>query len=810
MKKFLLPLLFLIIPQILFSQVSNADLRSNVKEIRMQENTGMPAYMSFRDGYNLTHEQALEYSKSFCTAEDVGFTLKNQQTSKDGKQLYRYVQTIAGYPVEFSAWHVHEKNGKITALNGDIVDVTGLEMLFSISESEAFQAALNHIGAEFYMWMDAGEEQHLKSFLNDDDATYYPTGIKVITPIQPDIRIGEFRTAYKFDIYSKKPHDRKMVYVDAQTGEILFDLPLIHFGDEIGTANTAYSGEREINTYHNGTQYVLHDNTRGNGIKTYDLHRETNYNAKTDFFDDDNYWDNANEYLDEYATDAHFATMSTYDYYWNVHDRNSIDGSGFSLLSYVHYDYNYVNAFWNGYWMTYGDGNISQGYYPLTTIDICGHEITHGLTNFTADLIYAYEPGALNESFSDIFGTAIEFYATPEDASWLLGEKTGMIVRSLSNPKAYGSPDTYKGQFWVFGGQDSGGVHTNSGVLNYWFYLISEGGSGTNDNGHAYQVEAIGIEKAEQIAFKTLTEYLTPNSQYIDAFYYMVLAAYELFGESNPEVVQSVGDAFYATGVITDPFNSNVNFKASATSIKEETTVHFTDMSLSAPTAWHWYFEGGTPPESFAQNPSVLYEIPGNFDVKLVVTHSQGSDSLLRQNFIKVIPSPPIADFTADKTEIEAGDTISFINLSDHYPESYSWYFEGGTPTQTTQENPVIRFPKAGTYSVRLKTTNAGGSSTETKKDYIIVAPKTAIAEQGIDAKILIYPNPTDGEIQVTSYELQVTSIEIFDVFGRNAGVKFPSFGGVRGGNISPLPAGIYFIQITTEEGIVTKKIVKQ
>jgi hypothetical protein len=98
--------------------------------------------------------------------------------------------------------------------------------------------------------------------LEDNDATYYPEGVKVITPVIPDIRKSKLTTAYKFNIYSLIPFDRKMVYVDAQTGEILFDLPLIHFDDVIGTAHTAFYGIREINTATSGTQFILHDNTR--------------------------------------------------------------------------------------------------------------------------------------------------------------------------------------------------------------------------------------------------------------------------------------------------------------------------------------------------------------------------------------------------------------------------------------------------------------------------------------------------------------------------------------------------------------------
>ena len=136
----------------------------------------------------------------------------------------------------------------------------------------------------------------------------------------------------------------------------------------------------------------------------------------------------------------------TYDFYFSNFNRNSIDDQGFTLRSYVHYNENYNNAFWDGSRMTYGDGNGSSE--PLTAIDIIAHEITHGLTSFTADLIYANESGALNESFSDIFGTSIEWYAKPGDGDWRLGEDIGRVIRRLDNPKALGNPDTYEGVNW--------------------------------------------------------------------------------------------------------------------------------------------------------------------------------------------------------------------------------------------------------------------------------------------------------------------------------------------------------------------------
>ncbi|MDR2911462.1 MAG: M4 family metallopeptidase [Bacteroidales bacterium] len=654
MKTVLLSLL-LAMPQIMFAQTSKseqyAELKRNAESIRLQENSALPSSIRFRDNYRTTPQKAIEYSKSFFVGSNADFNLKNTQKSKGNKELYRYEQTIAGYPVEFTAWNVHVKNGSVISMNGDIVDAPNFDVVFSIPEKEALQAALNYIGAEIYMWQDEDEDKTLKLIKNDENATYYPTGIKVITPAKPNLNKNKLRTAYKFNIFSKKPYSRKMVYVDAQTGEILFDLSLIHFSDEVGVAHTQYSGEQEITTELNGEVYRLRDNTRGNGIHTLNINDSYYTYAATDFTDDDNDWNNVNAQQDEYATDAHFATTVTYDYYYNIHDRNSIDGNGYMLLSYVHFNLveaygfqNNINAAWTGDYMIYGDGGMHYSgnlITPLTTVDICGHEVTHGLTSNTANLVYEYESGALNEGFSDIFGSAIEFYATPDSADWLIGEDIGYVMRSMQNPNGYFLPDTYHGTYWVYGNQDYGGVHTNSAVLSYWFYLLCEGGTGTNDHGNAYNVTPIGMEKAEQIAFKMLTEYLSPTSQFYDAYYYAIEATNELFGACSPET-KSVGDAFYAVGVIDEPFVNavSIGFTASETEFcNAPAEVTFTNTTTNG-VNYLWNFGDGS--SSTDISPVHVYDELGVYSVTLTVDGGEcGTATLTKENHIVVDDALP-------------------------------------------------------------------------------------------------------------------------------------------------------------------------
>ncbi|MEL7003484.1 MAG: M4 family metallopeptidase, partial [Bacteroidota bacterium] len=347
-----------------------------------------------------------------------------------------------------------------------------------------------------------------------------------------------------------EPLSRSYIYVDAKNGNVVHTNDIIHHANATGTAATRYSGTKTIHTETTSGGYRLRDYTRGLGIETYDLNTSTNYNNAVDFVDANNSWTEWNNaQKDNGALDAHWGAIQTYDYWISEHNRNSWDGNGAKIRSYIHYSSNYDNAFWNGSVMTYGDGNTFD---ILTSLDVASHEIGHAVCTSTANLVYRYESGAMNEGFSDIWAACVEAYAAPEKQIWQIGEDIDQIngtgLRSMSDPNSKGDPDTYRGDFWNFGSSDNGGVHTNSGVLNHWFYILTEGKSGTNDNGDSYSVTGIGITKAAQIAYRLESVYLSANSQYIDGRNFGIQAAEDLFGAGSLEAI-ATQNAWYAVGL---------------------------------------------------------------------------------------------------------------------------------------------------------------------------------------------------------------------------------------------------------------------
>jgi Zn-dependent metalloprotease len=320
--------------------------------------------------------------------------------------------------------------------------------------------------------------------------------------------------------------------------------------------STLYSGKVDLSTTQNadGT-YRLEDSTRGKGVVTLDANNKERPSGATQFSDKNNTWgETGDASRTKAAVDAHYGAEMTYDFYKNVLGRDSLDGKGEKLVSNVHISNNLVNAFWDGTQMNYGDGD-GRDSGPLTTLDIAGHEITHGLTERTAGLIYSGESGGLNEAMSDIMGTGVEWYAAQRNAAvkadFAVGEDAWTptngdpndALRYMNDPTADGySVDHYKNY------PKQTEVHGSSGIANNAFYLLSEGG--TNRTSGAKVDGGIGMEKSLKIFGRALTTYMTPRTTFAQARDACIKAATDLYGATSPEV-QKVKDSWSAVGVET-------------------------------------------------------------------------------------------------------------------------------------------------------------------------------------------------------------------------------------------------------------------
>ncbi|MEU6259108.1 M4 family metallopeptidase [Streptomyces sp. NPDC047043] len=344
------------------------------------------------------------------------------------------------------------------------------------------------------------------------------------------------------------------VVTDATTGKRIYSYEAV----DTGTGTSEYSGTVTLGTTASASGgYDLIDGGRG-GHKTYDLNGGTN-GTGTLFHDADDKWgDGTPANRQTAAVDAAYGAAVTWDFYKSAFNRNGIAGDGKAAYSRVHYGNAYVNAFWNDscFCMTYGDG--SGNTHPLTSLDVAGHEMSHGLTAATAGLKYSRESGGLNEATSDIFGTSVEFFAnnSADPGDYLIGEKIdingdGTPLRYMDKP----SKDGGSADYWsrTVGRLD---VHYSSGVANHFFYLLSEGSGAKTVNGVSYNsptydgstVTGIGRDKADQIWYRALTTYFTSSTNYAGARTGTLQAASDLYGAGSAEY-SAVAAAWKAVNV---------------------------------------------------------------------------------------------------------------------------------------------------------------------------------------------------------------------------------------------------------------------
>jgi thermolysin len=398
---------------------------------------------------------------------------------------------------------------------------------------------------------------------------------------------GEHRLAYTAVVSAGSRVFR--VFVDASSGAELLQYSSIHTQAAIGSGRGTLGELRKMSVLRQGGVYIADDRHRPPVLTTFDMRgnltRATSVLDGAPLFTSDIASDTDNDWTDVATIDAHASIGLTYDYYFKRHGRRGLDNQDRPIITMVNgvtqqaavtlppdlLDFA-INAFWcgdcgpGGIGMMYFGNGIPPGFsffgftvtYLAASLDIVAHELTHGVTESSSNLIYMNESGALNEAFSDIMGTSVEFFFQPignglGQAEYLFGEDSfrgvgGGVngIRSFVNPLAYGDPDHYSIRFT--GTADDGGVHINSSIVNHAFYLAIQGGTNITSR---LTVQGVGVANREQIekAFYRAFVFMLPASAtFATARSATIQAARDLY-PSNAAVAAAITQAWTAVGV---------------------------------------------------------------------------------------------------------------------------------------------------------------------------------------------------------------------------------------------------------------------
>lgn len=487
------------------------------------------------------------------------FTADNGVIGPTGVEHVRFNRTFNGLPVIGGDVILHSRNGKFSGVSQSMRTAARPAMNARVSKDQAIVEA----GARF-------------------DSKFFgvPSARTVVFALgqSPVLAHEVVFNGIKADQTPTEMH----YFVDANTGKILGQWDTVHTAKPgpggsgsagcvaaTGTGKSLTEGDVVLNTSKCGSSYRMVDTTRGGGA-THNMGMMTTGMGSVVTGSTNVWGNNLLSNAQTVAADAAYGISMTWDYFKNMHGRNGIANNGMGAISRVHYGRNYQNAFWSDgcFCMTFGDGDNGASIYPLVALDVAGHEMSHGVTSRSAELVYAGESGGLNEATSDIFGTMVEFYAdnANDPADYVMGEKLfpnnadmRKAIRWMFKPSLdRASPDCYSS---TLGNLD---VHYSSGVANHFFYLLAEGavvpngfGAGTWANltpakmvcnGNTALV-GIGRGDAQKIWYLALTGYMTANTNYAAARVATINAATELFGAASAQTnaVKAAWDAVSVT-----------------------------------------------------------------------------------------------------------------------------------------------------------------------------------------------------------------------------------------------------------------------
>lgn len=763
--------------------------------------------IEFRDRQVTASEFTANINRYFDIPLEFTFLEKESNTDELGMHHRLLQQYYKGIPLDGMGYRIHEKGGFVISANGRSVRNIKTDVQANISEQQAFELA--------------------KKYLNTKDTTIRH-GKKLLVSKGFTFAPESFSIAFQFDI-DVSLVEQWRISIDARNGQVINKVSLVNtcgnddppLANDRGTGMSTYYGTRDIlvDKYNDGSSRMAGQSTYGANIGTYDFRGNlVIVFLFFDWVDVYDFYSSTNTYNDPYqspAVSVQWGAEQVYNYYLRKHNRNSFDNNGSAIKSYVHVDYKMDNAFWARNQLLFGDGSRNN---PLVELDVVAHELTHGVTQFEAGLQYFNEPGALNESFSDILGKAVEFDVFGDTATWLVGKhfRNGGL-RDLSNPNLQQQADTYLGDLWHTGYEDNGGVHYNSGVQNFWFYLLSKGGSGVNDHQLAYSVNAVGVDVAAKIAYRNLTEYLTNYSDYLDSRIGSMLATADLYG-NNSNIYQEVDKAWDAVGVIDEPIITSLEvYDITGTTAKIKGSLVPRGNNVT------YHFEYGTTPAYGNSTPTYQYtdKVEGiltglqsqtKYYARLVAVNENGP-SYFATEFTTISLAPLVKiEQTVDVTETTAvlHGQVNPNSLSTSFHFEYgltpalgsataSYPLQGLTEYQNVSV-PILGLEPRQTYYYKLVATNSFSTSVSESASFFTAMKPVITSFSPITA-------PIDTEVTITGTN-----------FNTQSGKDLVNFGATRATVLSAssteikvkVPAGASFGTITlldSESGLAAESI---
>lgn len=503
--------------------------------LQIAETRSTRGWLYLKKNVSLQNQEFIsQYGTLLGLTANSNLVVDRSNTDEAGIKHTHYNQLIDGLPVIGTRISFHERDNRIVLINGQgaIPEPVGTAKY----ESPQLKAKLikSYIKTKYESVSD-GEEVYFAQ-RNDNRSMTAKRCFRYLVH-QDYLRYGYY-------------------YLDAYTGEFVGNLDE-HRECNVGSAVTAKYGSKTINTSISGSLYVTKNDCNQEQLIVYNQNYDTLTNSYNIYSNVGNSWALGKSS----GTQTLWCLTNVNTYFRTIHNRISINELPRTTYAMANCLFNNGPGSWTGWGaffsndiLYFGGNSPTTSSDDLGVLDVVGHEYTHGVTKYASSLAYTKEMGAINESFSDIFGEIVENWTNGSN-NWLLGTDCGSTIRSFINPNVYSQPSSYQGLYWhnvngtsAADSADNFGVHTNSGVQNYMFYLMVNGGSDTNSLGEIVTVQPLGLTAGRAIAYSTLQDYIGPSTDYYDARKAWLAASDLLYGWCSNENLQ-VALAWDAVGV---------------------------------------------------------------------------------------------------------------------------------------------------------------------------------------------------------------------------------------------------------------------
>lgn len=710
------------------------------------------------------------------SSDKIDFELEEKDTDALGFTHYRYQQIVDGFPVLYNEYGVHEKNGAVDYVEGKAINPEQVDLTSRLNVEEAIDKAI------LLAKKECAESTQVRASMTSTPMVIFP--------------VSEFKgqLCYQITVEFAGERPSMIYYISAANGDLIKTVD--RNCNIVATnckADTRYSGMQYLHCTKDGSKYYLKDYNRN--VYTHNLKNGKDKRYASDFYSTSSSftaskWNNSKK--DNAALDAHWAGGVVAEYWEETWDRNSFDGRGSDLNIYVHYGVNEAQGFWDNDALYLGDGDATTD--ALTSLDIVAHEYGHAVCDYTAKLKYQGESGALNEALSDIWAACIVDNMNMGKNIWMIGDEVDKRsghrgFRSMSNPKVEKQPDTYDGRYWKspWGSDDNGGVHTNSGVFNHWFYILSEGKRGTNDNGYSYNVEGISIEDAQNIVWRMERYYMKPDYTFIHAYIHGVKAAEDLYGAGS-EVVDQVKKAFYAVGVGNE-YESSTKSAALSGNLLRTNNIYESIASVKINDEQYVL----NPMCYGLQNSSVFTFVPGeilNLDFEARFTQKPEAVNWGAWLVIEEDGEENLIQLLSGKSN-EAGQLMANVQMPIMKSGQFGTIRIVMDPDQLPEYDDKSEFSQSVDFR------------------FAVVDSSKSLSKQVIN-ETRFYPNPVKDKLLVEVKEVdELSNVQIVDFKGctfLSSKLKF----GKNEVNLDNIPQGVYLLKINTPGQDRAEKLIVQ